>query len=80
MTSALFARWLGDKVVLLEKVPELGGTTRKSSFWFWIPNNGPMRAMGLQDSREGFLRLVSRLSRPTHYDPGSPTFGMTDWE
>ncbi|TMQ23403.1 MAG: FAD-binding protein [Candidatus Rokuibacteriota bacterium] len=80
MTAALFGRWLGNDVVLLEKAPELGGTSRKSAFWFWIPNNEPMRAMGIQDPLDGFLRFVARLSRPTQYDPSSPTFGLTKWE
>jgi heterodisulfide reductase subunit A-like polyferredoxin len=75
MTAALFGRWLGNDVVVLEKAPELGGTSRKSAYWFWIPNNEPMRAMGIQDPLDGFLRLVARLSRLTRYDPSSPTFG-----
>jgi len=39
-----------------------------------------MRAMGIQDPLDGFLRFVARLSRPTQYDPSSPTFGLTKWE
>jgi glycine/D-amino acid oxidase-like deaminating enzyme len=80
LPTALFARWLGDEVVLLEKAPELGGTARKAAFWYWVPNNEPMRAAGLTDTREGYLRYVARLSHPTRYDPDSPTFGLTDWE
>ena len=34
LPTALFARWLGDEVVLLEKAPELGGTARKAAFWY----------------------------------------------
>ena len=80
LPAALFARWLGDEVVLLEKAPELGGTAKKAAFWYWIPNNAPMQDLGIADAEEDFLRYVARLSRPQHYDPDSPTFGMSEWE
>ncbi|MDT7776001.1 MAG: 3-oxosteroid 1-dehydrogenase, partial [Pseudonocardiales bacterium] len=80
LPTALFSRWLGNEVILLEKAPELGGTAKKAAFWYWVPNNEPMRAAGLTDEREDFLRYVARLSRPTRYDPDSPTLGLTDWE
>ena len=47
LSAALFSRWLGNEVIVLEKAPELGGTTRKAAFWYWVPNNAAMRAMGL---------------------------------
>ena len=34
LAAALFARWEGSEVTLLEKAPELGGTTRKAAFWY----------------------------------------------
>ncbi|MDT7679297.1 MAG: 3-oxosteroid 1-dehydrogenase [Pseudonocardiales bacterium] len=80
LPTALFSRWLGNEVILLEKAPELGGTAKKAAFWYWVPNNEPMRAAGLTDEREDFLRYVARLSRPTRYDPESPTLGLTAWE
>ena len=80
LPAALFARWLGNDVVLVEKAPELGGTARKAAFWYWIPNNKPMQALGVDDTEKGFLRYVARLSRPQCYDPDSPTFGMAPWE
>src|SRR5882757_8485735 len=80
LPTALFSRWLGDQVILLEKAPELGGTAKKAAFWYWVPNNEPMRAAGLTDGRDDFLRYVARLSRPTRYDPSSPTLGLTEWE
>src|SRR3954451_24004594 len=39
-----------------------------------------MREAGIDDREEVFLRYVARLSRPQHYDPSSPTLGMTKWE
>src|ERR671938_1064950 len=73
LPAALFSRWLGNEVVLLEKAPELGGTAKKAAFWYWVPNNEPMRALGIADEEPDFLRYVARLARPTAYDPTSPT-------
>jgi 3-oxosteroid 1-dehydrogenase len=80
LPAALFSRWLGNDVILLEKAPELGGTAAKAAFWYWVPNNEAMRALGQEDREEDFLRYVARVSRPAGYDPDSPTFGLTDWE
>lgn len=77
---SLFSRWLGNEVILLEKAPELGGTARKAAFWYWVPNNEPMQALGLTDTEADCLRYMARLSRPQQYDPGHPTLGLPDWE
>ena len=34
LPAALFSRWLGNDVILLEKAPELGGTAAKAAFWY----------------------------------------------
>jgi len=65
LPTALFSRWLGNEVVVLEKADELSGTARKAAFWYWVPNNEPMRAAGVVDEEADFLRYVARLSRPT---------------
>src|SRR3954466_14439908 len=80
LPAALFARWLGNEVVLPEKARELGGTARKAAFWYWVPNNAAMRDAGIPDPEEDFLRYVARLSRPQHYDADSPTLGLSEWE
>ncbi|MQA11022.1 MAG: FAD-dependent oxidoreductase [Pseudonocardiaceae bacterium] len=80
LPTALFSSWLGNDVILLEKAPELGGTAKKAAFWYWVPNNVNMRAQGIEDRKEDYLRYVARLSRPTRFDPDSPTYGLTDWE
>jgi 3-oxosteroid 1-dehydrogenase len=80
LPAALFARWLGDEVILLEKAPELGGTAKKAAFWYWVPNNAQMRAAGIEDPEADFLRYAARLSRPQQYDPASPTLGLPEWE
>ncbi len=50
LSTALFSRWHGNDVMLLEKADELGGTTRKAAFWYWVPNNEPMQAVGIEGS------------------------------
>ena len=69
LASACFAAWLGNKVLVLEKADQLGGTTMKAAFWYWVPNNKPMQAMGIEDKKEDCLRYMARLSRPEAYDP-----------
>jgi 3-oxosteroid 1-dehydrogenase len=80
LASALFARWKGNDVVLLEKAPELGGTTKKAAFWYWVPNNKHMQAVGIADKKEDCIRYMARLSRPEAYDPAHKTLGLTKWE
>ena len=80
LAAACFAVWRGNKVVVLEKADQIGGTTLKAAFWYWVPNNEPMRAMGLADKKEDCLRYMARISRPEVYDPGHPRFGMSQWE
>jgi hypothetical protein len=80
LACALFAAWQDNKVLLLEKAADLGGTAKKAAFWYWVPNNRPMRELGIEDSREDCIRYMARLSRPETYSPDLPRFGMTQWE
>lgn len=80
LASALFLAWDGNKVLVLEKANELGGTTKKAAFWYWVPNNKAMRALGLRDEKGDCIRYMGRLSQPQSYDPDSPRFGLTEWE
>jgi 3-oxosteroid 1-dehydrogenase len=80
LATACFCAWLGNTVLVLEKAPEPGGTTVKAAFWYWVPNNEPMRAMGLKDRREDCIRYMARISRPEVYDAKHPRFGMSEWE
>jgi 3-oxosteroid 1-dehydrogenase len=77
LAAALFSTWLGNKVLLLEKSADLGGTTLKAAFWYWVPNNKPMRELGIVDSKDDCIRYMARISRPEVYDPAAPRFGMT---
>jgi hypothetical protein len=80
LATALFSRWKGDKVLLLEKASALGGTTRKAAFWYWVPNNAAMRAAGIEDPKSDCIRYMARLSRPEMYNPKAPRFGLPEWE
>jgi succinate dehydrogenase/fumarate reductase flavoprotein subunit len=78
--AALFSRWLGNSVALVEKAATVGGTARKAAFWYWVPNNRPMREAGIEDRKEDCLRYMARLARPEHYDPTDPHLGLETWE
>lgn len=80
LPAALFSRWLGNDVMLLEKAPKLGGTANKAAFWYWVPNNARMQELGIEDPEADFLHYCARLSGPEHYDPDSPTLGLAQWE
>ena len=78
--TALFASWLDLEVLLLEKAPELGGTGIKAAFACWAPNNRWLRATGVADPEDDFLRFAARTARPDRYDPDGPTYGLSTWE
>ena len=80
LATALFSSWLGNKVLLLEKNTELGGTTRKAAFWYWVPNNAAMQAQGTADPKADCLRYMARLSRPEAYNPNDVHLGLAAWE
>ena len=80
LATALFSRWQGNDVLVLEKAGRLGGTTRKAAFWYWVPNNAAMRAAGTKDPKKDCIAYMARLSRPEVYDPKASRFGMTPWE
>ncbi|MEY1554355.1 FAD-dependent oxidoreductase [Yoonia sp. R2331] len=80
LTSALFGKWNGNDVLVLEKARTPGGTTQKSAFWYWVPNNTPLRNAGLTDPREDFMRYAARISYPQSYNADDPKLGLTDWQ
>jgi succinate dehydrogenase/fumarate reductase flavoprotein subunit len=80
LATALFAAWDGNKVLLLEKASELGGTTKKAAFWYWVPNNKPMQALGIKDEKADFIRYLARLARPELYNAQHPQYGVSKAE
>src|SRR5258706_7246917 len=77
---ALFSRWLGNKVMVLEKAATLGGTSFKAAYWYWVPNNAGMKAAGIEDSKVDFLRYAARLTSPQTYYPDAARYGLSEWE
>lgn len=76
LTAAVTAANAGAKVLVLEKGPITGGTTRKSGGVFWIPNHYALRERGIDDRKEDCLRYLCRISYPERYRPDSPTLGL----
>ena len=80
LPTALFSRWLGNKVLVLEKAATLGGTSFKAAYWYWVPNNAAMQKAGIPDSKEHYMRYVARLTQPQSFDPKHPRLGLSEWE
>ncbi|MDO8249398.1 MAG: FAD-dependent oxidoreductase [Rhodoferax sp.] len=52
LSAAVTAAHLGQKVLVVEKDPQYGGTTAWSGGWMWIPRNPLATAAGIQESIE----------------------------
>jgi 3-oxosteroid 1-dehydrogenase len=80
LPAALFSRWLGNTVLILEKAATMGGTSFKAAYWYWVPNNMAMRKAGMEDPKPDFLKYAARLSQPQSYDANHPRYGLSEWE
>ncbi len=69
MSSALYLRSVGKRVLILEKMPIVGGTTGRSGGVMWIPNNRFMARDGVPDSPE---QALAYLEATTGDQPDSP--------
>jgi len=76
LTAAFTAATAGSRVLVLEKGPITGGTTRKSGGVFWIPNHFAFRERGIDDRKEDCLRYLCRMAYPERYRPDGPTLGL----
>lgn len=77
-SAAIAAVDHGARVMILEKMPVIGGTTSKSGGALWIPNNSFLRAAGLKDERDDCLRYLARCSYPRFYNASASNFGVPD--
>ncbi|MFN3458192.1 MAG: FAD-dependent oxidoreductase [Novosphingobium sp.] len=77
-TAAITALAAGAKVMLVEKMPILGGTTAKSGGVTWIFNHFIFREQGIEDPKADALRYTVRYGYPRQYNPGSPTLGLDE--
>lgn len=66
----------GNKVIILERAPIMGGTTLKSGGVLWVPNHFLLRAKGIKDDKDDCLRYMGRYAYPQTYTPNSPTLGL----
>jgi 3-oxosteroid 1-dehydrogenase len=74
--AAISAASQGCSVIVLERQAHPGGTSAKSGFVFWIPNNDLMRAAGIEDPKPDALKYMARLSYPHLYNPAHATLGL----
>ncbi len=79
-TAAITARLAGAEVMVIEKMPILGGTTRKSSGVAWVPNHRFLRARGVRDAKDDCLRFLARFAYPNKYYADSPELGLSKSE
>ncbi|MEO0033312.1 MAG: hypothetical protein RIS94_3070, partial [Pseudomonadota bacterium] len=68
----------GARVMILEKMPILGGTTAKSGGVAWIFNNFILKQQGIEDKKEDALKYAVRYGFPRQYNPESPTLGLDE--
>ncbi|HEX7819512.1 MAG TPA: FAD-dependent oxidoreductase [Sphingobium sp.] len=71
MASALFMRSIGKSVVVLEKMPQVGGTTSRSGGVMWIPNNRYMKEDGVEDSHEQAMTYMEATAGQSVDAPGT---------
>ena len=71
MVSALLMRSLGKSVVVLEKMPQIGGTTSRSGGVMWIPNNRFMKEDGVEDSYEKAMTYMEATAGQSLDAPGT---------
>ncbi|MCC6306294.1 MAG: FAD-dependent oxidoreductase [Rhodobacteraceae bacterium] len=67
LATAVCAAHRGLRVVVAEKEPVFGGTTALSGGWMWVPNNGPARRAGVEDSVEKARTYLLHEAGP-HFD------------
>ncbi len=76
--AAVTAVGQGAQVIMVEKMPLLGGTTAKSGGVTWIPNNPTLRARGLVDRKEDCLQYLARYAYPQLYSSAAPLLGLPE--
>ena len=71
MVSALVMRAMDKSVVVLEKMPRIGGTTSRSGGVMWIPNNHFMKEEGVEDSYEKSMSYMEATAGQSIDAPGT---------
>jgi 3-oxosteroid 1-dehydrogenase len=71
MCAGLVMRSLGKSVVVLEKMPRIGGTSSRSGGVMWIPNNPLMKEAGVEDSYEQSITYMEATAGQSVDAPGT---------
>ncbi len=71
LCSGLVMRSLGKSVVVLEKMPRIGGTCSRSGGVMWIPNNRFMKEDGVADSYEKSMEYMEATAGRSLDAPGT---------
>lgn len=79
-TAAITAFSDGASVLMVEKLPVAGGTTRKAGGVFYVPNNFALREAGMVDDKADCLRYMARFSYPQRYTPDDRLLGLSEQE
>jgi 3-oxosteroid 1-dehydrogenase len=79
-SAAVTAADHGQRVLLLEKAAQIGGTTRKAAAWIWVPNNHFMQEAGIVDPKADALKYLARTAFPLAFDADDERLGLNAWE
>lgn len=69
LTASITAKLAGLEPILLEKLPQIGGSSALSGGVLWLPNNPLMQREGIADLREAALTYIANFV--PEGDPGS---------
>lgn len=75
LMAGISASWAKPdcRVLIIESLDEVGGTTLKSGGVFWLPNNVKMT---IPDSRDQTIRLLARSAYPEKFDATKECLGL----
>lgn len=71
MCAALLLRQAGKSVIILEKTPQIGGSTARAGGVMWIPNNRFMAEQGIEDSVEKATAYLDSVVGNANDIPGA---------
>lgn len=77
-SAAISAFNQGAEVMLLEKMPLMGGTTAKSGGVAWICNHRILREQDIDDKKADAIAYMAHYSFPQRFNPHSPTLGLDE--
>ncbi len=78
--AAIEAEDRGNQVLMIEKAPIYGGTTRISAGGIWIPNNRFLQEQEVGDPKEDCIKFMARASYPVSFHPSPSRYGLSQTE